>query len=478
LAVAATLALTSLFATKAEAQEDRVARAAVLAREAEDLLAKGSVPEACNKLEESQALDPRGGTLLDLALCREREGRIGTAYNLFVDAEKIATEEKRNDRVTTARVRKNALFLKLPRLTINVPAEVVVEGLEIRLGHAGDLRSMKLVPQSEWGKPIIADTGDLVVMASAPKKATWQGPVKLTTAERKSISVPALAEGDGPAPLPPIVETPPPNPTDPATGNVTPPPGNVTPPPATPTTPAKHEAGRVVVDVGLLVGGHLSLLSSAPLADINGTQYIYKGPDDTEFLASCGNTDAVPGAGSCAAKFDPQFGFLGGGQLFLGYALTDEIQFGGRFLGGVHFPLGFMALGGPSVSFRAVGPFWFGFSVLLGTTQIESVVTGGKGEIPDAFEADNDSATIDIPIEELAGRGTDGEPFFAGGSPAAVFGGFEVGGSFEVSIVLVDNPQHDGSGGALMLSAWPLGMWSPGNGAVISVPVGLGYRFY
>jgi hypothetical protein len=135
------------------------------------------------------------------------------------------------------------------------------------------------------------------------------------------------------------------------------------------------------------------------------------------------------------------------------------------------------------VSFRAVGPFWFGFSVLLGTTQIESRVTGAKGDIPDAFEGDNDAATIDIPVEELAGRGVDDLPFAPtaenpDGSRAAAFGGFEVGGSFEVSIVLVDNPQHDGSGGALMLSAWPLGMWSPGNGAVISVPVGLGYRFY
>jgi hypothetical protein len=479
LILAGAVGLATLGASEAHAQDDKVARAAVLAREAEDLLAKGNVPEACNKLEESQALDPRGGTLLDLALCREKEGRIGTAYNLFVEAEKVANEEKRNDRVTTARVRKNALFLKLPRVTITVPAEVVVEGLEIRLGHAGDLRSMKLVPQSEWGKALIADPGDLVVMASAPKKATWQGPIKVANAERKSVTVPPLAEGDGPAPLPPIVENPPPNTNpDPNQGQVgvTPPSGPAQAP--VPTTPAKHEAGRVVVDVGAIVGAHLSLLSSAPLADINGTEYIYRGPEETEFLASCGNTDAVPGAGNCSAKFDPQFGFLGGAQLFLGYALTDKIQFGGRFLGGVHFPLGFMALGGPSISFHAVGPFWFGVSVLLGTTQIESVVTGAKGEIPDAYETDNDSSTIDIPVEELAGRGTNGEPFAATGSAAAAFGGFEVGGSFEVSIVLIDNPQHDGSGGALMLSAWPLGMWSPGNGAVISVPVGIGYRFY
>jgi hypothetical protein len=196
----------NLFAPRAaHAQDDKVARAAILAREAEDLQQKGNIPEACNKLEESQVLDPRGGTLLDLALCRDKEGRIGTAYNLFVEAEKIAIEEKRNDRVTTAKVKKNELFLKLPRVTVVVPADVVVEGMEVRLGHANDPRSLKLIPQSEWGKAVAADPGELKLMVSAPKKATWESVFKIAKAERKSLTVPALVEGSGPAPLPEIV---------------------------------------------------------------------------------------------------------------------------------------------------------------------------------------------------------------------------------------------------------------------------------
>lgn len=459
----------------AHAQDDKVARAAILAREAEDLQQKGNIPEACNKLEESQVLDPRGGTLLDLALCRDKEGRIGTAYNLFVEAEKVAIEEKRNDRVTTAKVKKNELFLKLPRVTVVVPADVVVEGMEVRLGHANDPRSLKLIPQSEWGKAVAADPGELKLMVSAPKKATWESVFKIAKAERKSLTVPALVEGNGPAPLPEIVQpVAPPNVTNP----VAPPPtGEVKPP--VPTTPAKHESGRVVVDIAALVGGHLSLLSRAPLSDINGTEYIYRGTNQSEFLASCGNTTAVPGAGSCDATYDPQIGLLGGATLFLGYAITDKIQFGGRFFGGVHFPLGFMALGGPSISFAASGPLWLGVTALVGTTQMEAVVTGGKGEIPDSLEADNDGASdIDIPVEDLAGRASEEEPFNIGGVRAGAFGGFEVGGSVEVSLILVDNPQHDGSGGSLMLSAWPMGLWSPGHGAVVSLPIGFGYRFY
>lgn len=452
----------------------------MLAREAEELLQAGKTPEACNKYEESQALDPRGVTLLDHALCREKEGRIGTAYNLFVEAERVANEEKRSDRANTAKQRKNELFLKLPRVTVNVPSDVVVEGLEVRVGHQGDLRSMKLIPQSEWGKAVIADPGELVVMVSAPKKATWEQKFKLTRTERKSITAAKLADGDGPAPLPPLVTDPPPgDPKDPPPTDPKNPPPTDPKQPGTPTTPAKHEGGRVVVDIAGLVGGTLNLLSQAPLSDINGTQYIYRGAEQSEFLASCGNTTAVPGAGDCDATFDPQIGVLGGAQLFLGYALTENIQFGGRFFGGVHYPLGFMALGGPSISFFAAGPLWLGVTVLVGTTQMESVVTGGRGEIPDAYEADNDGASeIAIPVEALAGRASAEEPFNAGGVRAPAFGGFEVGGSFEVSIILADNPQHDGSGGALMLSAWPMGLWSPGNGAVVSLPIGLGYRFY
>ncbi|MBL8742979.1 MAG: hypothetical protein JNK04_17845, partial [Myxococcales bacterium] len=102
-------------------------RAAVLAREAETLLSAGKTAEACDKLEESQSLDPRGATLLDLALCREKEGRLGTAYLLFDQAEKVATEEKRTDRANTARSHKKDMYLKVPRVTVVVPKEVLVD---------------------------------------------------------------------------------------------------------------------------------------------------------------------------------------------------------------------------------------------------------------------------------------------------------------------------------------------------------------
>ncbi|NUP07592.1 MAG: hypothetical protein HOW73_16210 [Polyangiaceae bacterium] len=468
----------------AGAQDDK-AKAALLAREAEDLLAQGKVAEACDKLNDSQALDPRGSTLLDLALCREKEGRVGTAYALFEQAERAANEEKRTDRAATAKAHKNALFLKLARVTVNVPKEVVVPGLEVRIGPAKDPKGMLVIPQSEWGKGFPADAGQLKVTASAPNKATWETTFDIKAAGRHSVTVAALKDGSGPAPTPTPTNTDKPDdadepedkpdtekdgPTGARTGG--------TPEPKA-TKPTKHEGGRVVVEASVLAGGIGSFLYQAPLSDINGTEYIYKGAEESEFLAICGNTTAVPGAGECDATFDIQFGGAFGGELFLGYAINEDVHFGGRFLGGVTYPLGFWVLGGPSISIKAPSaPLWGGVSVVVGTTQVDSVVTGAKGSVPEPNQADNNGdSQIDIPVEKLAGRSGE-TPFSEGGGSAGAFGGFEVGATGEISIMLTDNPSDDASSGSLMLSFWPTVLWAPQHGVVAIVPVGLGYRFY
>jgi hypothetical protein len=478
LPTAALLASSFLLVSAPALADDNKAKAAVLSREAEDLMAQGKVPEACDKLEESQVLDPRGGTLLDLALCREKEGRIGTAYFLFEQAEKVAIEEKRNDRVTTARVKKNALFAKVPRVTVTVPKTSEVDGMEVRVGLATSLKTLVLMPKSEWGKGFPADVGNVKVMVTAPGKETWETTFDLKPGMKKAVTVPALKAGSGPPSFPTPVTSQPPTAEDKKDddkkeddkkdeGNK----GDGGP--AEPSGPAVHESGRVVVDIGLLVGGHLSLITEAPLSDINGTQYLYKGAGGSEFLASCGNTQAVPGAGDCDATFKPQLALLYGGQVFVGYAITDAVQFGGRGMFTGTYPLGFQFLGGPSISFEAASPLWMGFTILVGTTQVESTVNGGKGSVPEGNRPDNaDETEVDIPVRDLAGG------FNTGDKTAGAFGGFEVGGSIELSVVLVDNPTNDASSGALLFSAWPTGVWSPTGGGAVMLPVGLGYRFY
>src|SRR5687768_12791848 len=56
-------------------------------------LQAGRPDAACKKFEQSIRKDPRAvGTLLNLALCNERQGKIASALALFVEAYDRATE--------------------------------------------------------------------------------------------------------------------------------------------------------------------------------------------------------------------------------------------------------------------------------------------------------------------------------------------------------------------------------------------------
>ena len=86
------------------------------------LMADGRIAEACQKLEESQRLDPAGGTILNLALCHEQEGRLARSWSEFKEAMVVAKRDGRRDRELEAANHVSALEPRLSRLTIVVPA--------------------------------------------------------------------------------------------------------------------------------------------------------------------------------------------------------------------------------------------------------------------------------------------------------------------------------------------------------------------
>ena len=140
---------------------DDKALATILFRDGRALMAAGRIPEACAKLEESQRLDPGGGTLLNLALCHEHEGRLARSWSEFIEAELVARGDGRGDREVEAASHVRALEPRLPRLTIVVPPAAQVEGLEIeRDGRAACIGSAgRQQPERELLPPRVAGPG-------------------------------------------------------------------------------------------------------------------------------------------------------------------------------------------------------------------------------------------------------------------------------------------------------------------------------
>lgn len=93
-----TLALASLLAVHSSAHAQPAAaanQADTLFAEGQALLQKGNLAEACAKMEASYALDPAQGTLLNMAFCHEKQGRLGLSFREYRRA--AARAEREND---------------------------------------------------------------------------------------------------------------------------------------------------------------------------------------------------------------------------------------------------------------------------------------------------------------------------------------------------------------------------------------------
>jgi tetratricopeptide (TPR) repeat protein len=188
--------------------------------------------EACPFLEESQRLDPAGGTLLNLALCHENLGRTATAWTEFHDALAIARHERRADRVDFALAHIAALEGRLSRLIIEVTASDQSPGLVIE-------RDGTALGTSVWGKPMPVDPGEHRVRATAPGREPFLQVVQLgASGDTLTVVVPVL-EASSAAPAQPALPDAPVVSTEaPAVAEQVAPPSPPPPPPVAPTAPS------------------------------------------------------------------------------------------------------------------------------------------------------------------------------------------------------------------------------------------------
>jgi hypothetical protein len=186
---------------------ERIA-AETLFREALQLMGDGNYSEACPKLAESQRLDPGLGTLINLALCHEAEGKTASAWLEFSEAASLARQNKRPDRERVARQHIKALEPKLSKLAVRVSAEArAVPGLEVQ-------RDGIAIKEGVWGSAIPVDPGRHEVTATAAGYEPWSTALEVSLEPKQhEVNVPGLTKKkeEPPPPAPAPAPSPPPS---------------------------------------------------------------------------------------------------------------------------------------------------------------------------------------------------------------------------------------------------------------------------
>jgi hypothetical protein len=180
--VVAAVSSSTAFAQPAGAQAE------VLFRQGRELMAANKITEACNAFAESQKLQPDIATLLNLAGCREKQGALATAWGLFLDAERQTrgTDAASQQLHAAALDHSKKLEPRISKLTINVPQQSQIDGLEVKRGD-------ERIDAALWNRALPIDGGTYTVSAHAPGTATWSATITVgREADTKTIDIPDL----------------------------------------------------------------------------------------------------------------------------------------------------------------------------------------------------------------------------------------------------------------------------------------------
>lgn len=180
----AILATSLLLASNAAALDPEVEkRAEALFREGRSFVEAGSIDRACPKFEESYRLDPRGGTLVNLADCYQRAKRWASAKAQY---EKIIQTDQKEDRRQGAAGRLAEIAPRVFYVTLEVKATEA--GLVIS-------RDGLPVPTSEYRTPVALDPGAHRWEAHAPGHATWSFELEVPNeGGSATVEVPSLTK--------------------------------------------------------------------------------------------------------------------------------------------------------------------------------------------------------------------------------------------------------------------------------------------
>jgi hypothetical protein len=169
-----------------------------LFRAARKAMDAGDYEKACPLFEESQKLDPAGGTLLNWALCLEKQGKLASALSTFELARERAAIDRRPDRADEARAHVAALRPRVPLLTVTFATGSSKPEDGQRLSLDG-----KDLPPSAVGVALPLDPGPHTIRLDRASPLELR--IDLREGENRTV---VLDRADGPEHLPPTAPGP------------------------------------------------------------------------------------------------------------------------------------------------------------------------------------------------------------------------------------------------------------------------------
>jgi hypothetical protein len=177
----------------------RPSKADELFSRGKERLAASDYAAACPLLAESYQLDPATGSMLALAICHERQGKLGSALHDYQEVVTRSRAENRPDREEAAQAQILALHSKVSTLTLLIahkPPDLTIRVNDVPLA------------KDELGRPLPMDGGFVVIEVEAKDRAIWTKHVTLAdSGDALTLTIPSLGEAPAnvPALPPPVV---------------------------------------------------------------------------------------------------------------------------------------------------------------------------------------------------------------------------------------------------------------------------------
>jgi hypothetical protein len=195
------IVLAGLLLSEAVAIADE-RKAEVLFQEGRSLMKAGRWEAACAVLASSYELEAAPGTLLNLALCHENEGKLARSYQEYKELVDRSRREGRPDRVSAAEERLRELEPTLSRLTVSIATPSAEDALMIEVDGA-------LLPRTGWNERRPIERGRHTVVARTEGRERFREEIEIDRPGDTRVSVrlaeptpivaaPALFEKKGP----------------------------------------------------------------------------------------------------------------------------------------------------------------------------------------------------------------------------------------------------------------------------------------